>query len=48
MAIEAAKRARLEAGDPSVTIDLIVKALLATGATLEEVGKLIAACAESP
>ena len=34
--------AKIEAGDPSVSVDLLMRALLATGATREEVGKVIA------
>ncbi|HLV81728.1 MAG TPA: helix-turn-helix transcriptional regulator [Chthonomonadaceae bacterium] len=34
--------AKIEAGDPSVSLDLLVRALLATGATREELGKVIA------
>jgi DNA-binding transcriptional regulator YiaG len=33
--------AKMEAGDPSVSIDLLLRALLATGATREEVGQVI-------
>lgn len=35
--------AKIEAGDPSVSLDLLLRALLATGATREEVGRVIAA-----
>jgi DNA-binding transcriptional regulator YiaG len=35
--------AKMEAGDPSVSIDLLMRALLAAGATREELGKVIAA-----
>ena len=31
--------AKIEAGDPSVSLDLIVRALIATGATQKEIGK---------
>ena len=34
--------AKMEAGDPSVSIDLLVKSLLALGATPKEVAKAIA------
>ncbi len=34
--------AKMEAGDPSVSIDLLMRALLATGATREELGEVIA------
>ena len=34
--------AKMEAGKANVSIDLLMRALLATGATREEVGKLIA------
>ena len=34
--------ARMEAGDPSASIDLMVRALLATGATLADVAETIA------
>jgi predicted transcriptional regulator len=33
--------AKIEAGDPSVSVDLLVRALLATGATRKEVGEVI-------
>jgi len=35
--------AKMEAGDPGVSLDLLLRALLAAGATREEVGKVIAA-----
>lgn len=35
--------AKMEAGDPSVSIDLLLRALLATGVTREELGSIIAA-----
>jgi hypothetical protein len=31
--------AKIEAGDPSVSLDLFVRALIATGATQQEIGK---------
>jgi len=34
--------AKIEAGDPSVSLDLLVKALIAAGATRREIGKAIA------
>jgi DNA-binding XRE family transcriptional regulator len=34
--------AKMEAGDPSVSIDLLIRALLATGATRAELGEVIA------
>lgn len=34
--------AKMEAGDPTVSIDLLLRALLATGATREDVGQVIA------
>lgn len=34
--------AKIETGDPSVSLDLIVRALLATGATRRDVGKALA------
>ena len=34
--------AKMEAGDPSVSTDLLLKALFAAGAEREEVGKIIA------
>lgn len=34
--------AKMEAGDPSVSIDLLIKALLALGATSKDIGKTIA------
>ena len=33
--------ARMEAGDPSVSLDLLVKSLLATGATCKDLAKAI-------
>lgn len=33
---------KMEAGDPSVTMDLLVRALLAVGATPEEIGRALA------
>lgn len=38
-----ARVAKIEAGDPSVSIDLLVRALLTTGATLSEIGGMVAA-----
>ena len=38
--------AKIEAGDPSVSTDLLIKALFATGATREEVGAVISAGCE--
>ena len=35
--------AKIEAGDPSVSFDLVMKSLLSLGATKEEVAELIAA-----
>jgi len=37
--------ARIEAGDPSVTLDLLVRAVLSTGATKKELVKALAAVA---
>ena len=34
--------AKMEANDPSVTVDLLIKALFATGLTTRDVGKLLA------
>ena len=34
--------AKAENGDASVSIELLIRAMLATGATLQEIGKLIA------
>ena len=34
--------AKMEASDPSVSVDLLIKGLLATGATKQEIGKAIA------
>ena len=34
--------AKMEAGDPTVSIDLLIKALLALGASIRELGKIIA------
>ena len=33
--------AKMEAGDPSVSLDLLIRALLAVGATRREVGRVI-------
>ncbi len=35
--------AKMEAGDPSVSLDLLVRALLATGATAQDLADLISA-----
>ena len=35
--------AKMEAGDPSVSIDLLVRSLVSTGSTAAEVGEIIAA-----
>lgn len=35
--------AKIESGDPGVSCDLLIRALLAVGATREELGKVIAA-----
>jgi DNA-binding XRE family transcriptional regulator len=34
--------AKMEAGDPSVTIDLLIKTLLRAGSTTSEIGRVIA------
>lgn len=34
--------AKIEAGDPSVSLDLLVRALIAVGATRHEIGKAVA------
>jgi predicted transcriptional regulator len=34
--------AKIEAGDPSVSLDLVVKALLAVGATRRDIGRMLA------
>jgi DNA-binding XRE family transcriptional regulator len=34
--------AKAEKGDPSVSIELLIRAMLATGATLQEIGQVIA------
>lgn len=34
--------AKAENGDPSVSIELLIRAMLATGATLQDIGKAIA------
>ncbi|HIK32583.1 MAG TPA: helix-turn-helix transcriptional regulator [Oscillatoriales cyanobacterium M59_W2019_021] len=34
--------AKAENGDPSVSIELLIRAMLATGATLQDIGKTIA------
>lgn len=34
--------AKMEAGDPSVSIDLLVRCLITSGSTAEEIGKVIA------
>lgn len=39
--------AKMEKGDPSVSLDLLIKGLLATGVTRQEIGEIIAA-AEPP
>ena len=38
--------AKAETGDKSVSIELLVRAMLATGATLKEIGKTIADSAQ--
>jgi DNA-binding XRE family transcriptional regulator len=35
--------AKMEAGDPSVSIDLLVRSLVSTGSTAAEIGEIIAA-----
>ena len=35
--------AKMEAGDPSVSIDLLVRSLVSTGSTAAEIGEVIAA-----
>ena len=40
--------AKMEAGDPSVSLDLLLRALLAAGATREEVGQVIATGSDRP
>ncbi len=35
--------AKMEAGDPSVTLDLLIRSLVKSGASLEEVGRVLAA-----
>jgi DNA-binding XRE family transcriptional regulator len=40
--------AKMEAGDPSVSLDLLLRALLAAGATREEVGQVIATGSGEP
>ena len=37
--------AKMEANDPSVTVDLLIKALFATGLTMRDVGRLLAKAA---
>ncbi len=37
--------AKMEAGDPSVSIDLVIKTLLSTGATNKDLAKVIASTA---
>jgi DNA-binding transcriptional regulator YiaG len=34
--------AKMEAGDPSVTIDLLIRSLITSGSTTEEIGQVIA------
>lgn len=34
--------AKMEAGDPSVSLDLLIRSLLTSGSTAEEIGKVIA------
>lgn len=40
--------AKMEAGDPSVTLDLLVRSLVALGATAEDMAKVITGKAPSP
>jgi ribosome-binding protein aMBF1 (putative translation factor) len=40
--------AKMEAADPSVSIDLLVRSLLALGATRQEVGRIIGRRTKSP
>lgn len=35
--------AKMEAGDPSVTLDLLIRSLVKSGASLEKVGRVLAA-----
>jgi len=38
--------AKIEAGDPSVSLDLLVRAVLATGATKKEIAKALSASSQ--
>lgn len=40
--------AKMEAGDPSVSIDLLVRSLITSGSTAEEIGKVIATAGLDP
>ena len=40
--------AKMEAGDPSVSIDLLVRSLITSGSTAEEIGQVIAAAGLDP
>jgi hypothetical protein len=38
----------MEAGDPSVTIDLLIRSLITSGSTTEEIGQVIASVGLDP
>jgi DNA-binding XRE family transcriptional regulator len=40
--------AKMEAGDPSVSIDLLVRSLITSGSSAEEIGKVIASAGLDP
>lgn len=40
--------AKMEAGDPSVTIDLLIRSLITSGSTAEEIGQVIASAGLDP
>lgn len=40
--------AKMEAGDPSVSIDLLVRSLITSGSSAEEIGKVIATAGLDP
>jgi DNA-binding transcriptional regulator YiaG len=40
--------AKMEAGDPSVSIDLLIRSLITSGSSAEEIGKVIATAGLDP
>jgi len=40
--------AKMEAGDPSVTIDLLIRSLITSGSTTEDIGRVIASAELDP